>query len=329
MPAIQQEKGKFRGELVSFSARTADGWGTGVVVVQGTKPTATDFMGSRDEDPFKFDDDAGNQEIPITGKLLGARVGDVVDIEGAWVDHNKYGRQFKLYSITSVRPDGPDGAVRWMSSRFPEVGEARARELVERFGEALWDIIEKEPLRLTEVTGITERRALAISEAYKEVAGERDNMIKLRGWGLTDGQVNRCVEKWKALDTVVDTLRHNPYLLSQEVFGFGFKRADEVAQRMGLRKDAPERIAAGVEHVVGEGAQAGHCYLAGAALQRMSAEMLGVDPALVAPQIIGAAKAERLVRRGWRVYPKRLDVAEEAVADAIREWRAMAEERAA
>ena len=329
MPAIQQEKGKFRGELVSFAQRTADGWGTGLVLVRGKKAAPSDFMGSRDKDPFAFDDDASNDDIPITGKLLGARVGDEVEIEGVWVDHAKYGRQFKLYSITSVRPDGPDGAVRWMASRFPEVGESRALELVQKFGEQLWDIIEKEPMRLTEVNGITEKRALAISAAYKEVAGERDHMIKLRGWGLTDGQVNRCVERWKNLDAVVAELQRNPYLLSQEVFGFGFIKADAVARAMGIRKDAPERIAAGVEHVVGEAGQNGHCYLWGGALQNMSAELLGVSPSLIGPQIIAAAKADRLVRRGARVYPKRLDVAEEAVADAIREWRSMRQERAA
>lgn len=309
MPAITTEPTKLRGEIQQFNTRTADGWGTGVLLLGRRRATGSDVArgrtsGSQDE----------SSTVTITGKLLGARVGDAVELEGSYVFHERWGRQFKIRACTVVRPDGPDGAVRWMASRLPAVGETRARALVERFGEQLWDVLEHEPHRCAEVDGITAERALEIGAAYKEIAGERVHMVALRGWGLTDNQIGRCVERWGSLDKVVPTLMENPYLLAQEVHGFGFKRSDEVAAKMGIAKDAPARLRAGVEHVVGEAATEGHVFMWGRALQRVAAELLGVSEPAVVPPIKEVAAAGRFVRRGPRVYLRRLDHSEERVA---------------
>lgn len=312
MPAIRQEPTKLKGEIQQFTTHKADGWGTGVLLTGQRRATGSDVARDR---PSSTQDETDT--VIISGKLLGARVGDAVELEGAFTYSEKWGRQFKIKSCNVVRPDGPDGAVRWMASRLPAIGETRARALVERFGEQLWEVLEHEPHRCAEVDGITAERALEIGAAYKEIAGERVNMVKLRGWGLTDNQVGRCVERWGSLDRVTKELTQNPYLLAQEVFGFGFKRSDEIAMKMGVLKNAPERLRAGVEHVVGEAAQEGHVFVAGRALQRIAAELLGVSEAALAPAIKEVAREGRLVRRGWRVYLRRLDDAEERVALAL------------
>lgn len=284
-----------RGVLGSFRQISADGWGVGSLEVQGQR-----------------------SPVPLSGKLIAVSVGDSVEIVGAFVDHPKYGRQLKVRSCTPVRPEGNDGAVKWIASRFPGVGDKRARELVTRFGNELWTVLEREPERLAEVKGITPAVALEIAATYRAVLGEREHMVQLRGWGLTDGQVAKCVQVWESLPRVVAELRANPYLLAQEVDGFGFLRADTVARAMGVRRDAPERIRAGVEHQLSEAIASGHVFVGGAALQRITAEMLGVEPALVGPAIRQAAEEQRLVRRGWRIYSARMDRAEARCAEGVR-----------
>lgn len=305
MTTITQKTETLRGELVAWRTYS-QGWGFGELRIAE----------SDSKTPLRF-----------TATLVNARLGDTLELTGSFVDHPKFGRQFKAKSATPVRSEGVDGAVKWMASRFPDVGAKRAQELRDTFGDQLWHVIEHEPERLATLNGITLERAQAISAAYKRVAGERDAMVTLRGWGLTDGQIAHCVEQWDSLEDTIERLRANPYLLSQDVHGFGFKRADEVARAMGVRKDAPERIKAGVEYTL-ETAQTqnGHVYVPGRALQRMTAELLGVGEEMVGPAIRAVAESGRIVRRGWRVYTRRMDYAEGLVADGLRRLLARAEE---
>ncbi|NIR31692.1 MAG: hypothetical protein GWN84_20745 [Gammaproteobacteria bacterium] len=298
MPAVRQQTETLQGELLSHRVFGGDHWGFGTVRVR-------DKGGRR-------------RDVQVTGKLLGVRVGDQVQLEGHWHEHPRYGLQFKVRRCNVAELSGAEGVVKWMASRLPQLGEGRARELVERFGEDLWDVVENDPDRLLEVQGITPARLQAICEAYARHRSERDAMVKLRGWGLTDHQVGQCVGAWGELDEVLRRLQADPYQLSTFVRGFGFVRADAVARKMGVPYDAPARIRAGLEHVLSEGANAGHVFVWGGQLQRMAAELLGVSPKAVGPQIARAAEEGRLVRRGARIYPSRLDRAEAQCAAALR-----------
>jgi exodeoxyribonuclease V alpha subunit len=297
MPAIQQETVTVKGELTAYRVMNGDGWGVGALRPAGAA-----------------------ESVPVVGKLVGARVGDTVELSGTWTEHPRFGRQLKVRACNTARPDDGDGIVKWLASRLPDVGEGRARALVERFGAQLWDVIEQTPEALAQVPGITAARAEAINAAYVSHKAERDHMIALRGWGLTDSQVARCIEAWKcSLGEAVERVRQNPYALSQCVYGFGFKRADLVATKMGIAHDAPERIRAGVEWSLDEASSdKGHCYVAGAALQRAVAELLGVSFPAVAAAIKDCAAAGRIIRRDWRIYTQRMDVAERQCADALR-----------
>jgi exodeoxyribonuclease V alpha subunit len=222
-----------------------------------------------------------------------------------------------VFESTVCRPESSDGIVAWLSSTLPDVGETRARALVDRFGANLWDVIETRPDELAAVSGITPARIEAIVIAYQKHRAERDNMIRLRAWGLTDNQIAKCVHTWGSVRDVVEHVHANPYELCQHVYGFGFLRADKVATKAGVPHEAPARLAAGVEHVLEESAGAGHCYLSGAALQKLASKLLQVSPELVAGAIVAAAVTGRVVRRGWRVFPRRLDDAEDQCAHLL------------
>lgn len=288
---------KLRGELVHFRRRSDDGWGVGV-------------LATADDDRVEF-----------TGKVLDALPGDAIEVVGVWVEHARFGRQFKVKQCVASTPVSIDGVVRWLATTLPGIGESRAVQLVHRFGgvDELWAVIESAPARLAELPGVSEDMALTIHAEYMRNRATRDCMVALRGWGLTDNQIQRCVDEWQTIEQVVEEVRANPYQLSRFVHGFGFKRADDVASRMGIRGNDPRRIEAGLVHVLDDATLKGHCWLWGGALQKLTVELLKVTADEVADVIVQAARAGTIRRRGKRIYSVRLDVAETRAVDALAE----------
>lgn len=289
---LQQEKVSLLGELTSFRSFGSDGWGIGTLETeQGL--------------------------VSLTGKLVGVRVGESLEVEGVWTEHAKYGRQLRVRTCTSTAPQTDEGRVAWLAATLPSVGEARARQLVTTFGARLWDVIEHRPSELCQVPGITAARVEEIRAAYFKNRAARDQMIMLRDWGLTDNQIGRCLAQWGTLDHVVERLRENPYALAEYVHGFGFTRADQVATRAGVKYDSPARVAAGVRHVLGESRQDGHCYLRIGEVVARSCKLLGVERSLVGAALRAAISGKDMIRRGPRLYTCRADTAENDCATEL------------
>lgn len=270
---------KIRGELLSFAVKGADFWGVGMVRTRH---------------------DGG--DVNITGKLLGAHAGDSLELEGTWAE-SKYGRQFKVLECRVILPADTSGAVAWIASNFPQVSRRRAEQLVERHGiPGVWELLDRRDVEaLCAIDGITPERATDILDAYEARKHERDRMVRFKGWGLTDAQIARLIEEWGA--TAEERLVANPYDLMQAVQGFGWKRSDELAQRMGVARDAPARIAAGIMHFVGEATQAGHCYVtSGKVAAIVATKVCGVPESAVRRQLEQLVEAGRLVRDGVNIY---------------------------
>lgn len=282
---------RVRGEVVSLRHVGADFWGIATV------ETASDGA------------------VAVTGKLIGIELGDSVDASGTWSEHPKFGRQMKAKEIVVTVPASSAGIVAWMMARIPGLGRARATECVTLFGvERVWAVIENEPDRLCEIKGITPDRRDVIVAAYRQYSHERDRMVALRGWGLTDNQIARAMARWG--DKVEENLRADPYRLAWEVAGFGFVRADEVASRMGVPKDAPGRVRAGLTHVMGEAKALGHCYVSTGKLAEMTARLLGLT-AKACREGIASLPEERVVVRGGRVFIAEIAAAEDCVCEAV------------
>lgn len=262
----------------------------------------------------------------VVGRLFGVQVGDTVELRGTWEQHDRHGRQFRVRSHDTVLAQDTSGVVRWISERLPDVGRSRAVALVERFGvPGIWNVIEREPARLAEVDGITPARAAAIAEAYALVRGERERMVWFKQLGLTDGQIRHVLAEWGK--DAEARLRANPFALCEHVHGFGFKRADEVARKMGLPATAPGRLREGLRYVLREARQQGHVYVRTGALVGTAAGdgvLGGVDEQLVWAELGALVRAGELVARGkgekggGRVYLAVLDQAEEKFAAFVR-----------
>jgi exodeoxyribonuclease V alpha subunit len=256
---------------------------------------------------------SGDAAVAVMGTVLGIDEGTTVECRGRWDVHPQYGRQFKASTISTIVPSSAEGAIAWIASKLPAVGRKRATELVERYGiPALWDVLERTPEQLVEVRGITAEAAEKIGAEYARVKGERDEMVTLRGWGLSEYQISRCREAWKG--TVVAELRADPFRLAEVVEGFGFRRADEVARRMGTPSDHPSRIRACLMHTLSEAEGAGHCYVVSGALVAIASDTLGLARDIVARELGRAVGLGVVIQEGSRVYLATTHRAEQGVA---------------
>jgi exodeoxyribonuclease V alpha subunit len=277
---------------------------------------------------FVEDDKPQHSFLKVVGVFIGVSAGDRVELTGVHTRHPKYGDQFKASSVAQIIPSDANGVISWLSSHCPGVGEARAREMVKRWPDGqLWEIIEKEPHRLAEIKGIGSARAMAIHDAHKMFSGERDQMIALKQWGMTDYQVSQCLIalKTKDLQAVVDKIRADPYWLCRRVRGFGFLKADAAALKLGVAPDDKMRMQAALLHQLSEGRQGGHVFVQDAKLGAMTSKLVHsnvdqtIPDAAIWSGLKGLARAERV---HWdeqgRVYLPNLYEAEGNVAKAVK-----------
>ncbi len=205
-----------------------------------------------------FDD--GGEETVAVGVLPGAARGISYVLEGEWTVHPKFGPQFAFSSFERKLPEGVEGVRAFLASGSVKgVGPAIAEALIKRFGEESLRIIRDEPDRLTEVPGIGPVKAKQIAESYAENRGYADTFMLLSPLGLS---ASACYKLYKLYGAAApERIRENPYRLADEVRGMGFKRADAIAEKLGIAKDSPFRIASGVKAAMESASEDGSTYV--------------------------------------------------------------------
>src|SRR5262249_29525342 len=151
-------------------------------------------------------------------------------------------------------------------------------------------VIEEEPDRLVEVSGLGPKRTAMITRAWEEQKAIKEGMLFLQGVGVTTSLAVRIYKTYR--DAAITMVKNEPYRLAAHVWGIGFRTADKIAQSLGIPHDSPERTKAGLQFTLSEASEEGHCYLPQEELQRRAPEILGVEPALVEVCL------EELVREG-------------------------------
>ncbi|MBO4749735.1 MAG: ATP-dependent RecD-like DNA helicase [Lachnospiraceae bacterium] len=241
------------------------------------------------------------KELVCTGHLLGISQGESVEAWGDYEVHPTYGKQFRIREYAVTVPSDVFGMQRYLSSgAIKGVGEKLASRIIQRFGEDTFRIMEEEPERLAEIKGVSLRMAQAIAVQMEEKRDLRDAMTYLSGFGISNRLAVKVYEKYHA--DVYRILRENPYRLAEDIHGVGFRTADEIAAKVGIRADSDYRIRCGVSYVLQQATQDGHVYLPLPVLLEEAANLLEVAQDLVRAQLSNMVMDRKIIIKGEAVF---------------------------
>ena len=220
------------------------------------------------------------EEITCVGIFSAIAEGENIEAVGDYTDHPTYGTQFKVISFEEKAPEDEEAIERYLGSgAIKGIGLAMAARIVRRFKEDTFRIIEEEPERLAEVKGISERKAMEIANQVNEKRDLRQAMIFLQQYGITMNLAVKIYNKYG--QGVYGILKENPYQLADDIEGVGFKTADDIAARAGIRMDSDFRVRSGILYTLLQASGEGHTYLPKEELTDKTAELLGVDPQII------------------------------------------------
>lgn len=236
----------------------------------------------------------GEGEVTCVGVFPAIAEGENIEASGEYAEHPTYGKQFKVKSFEEKAPEDEEAIERYLGSgAIKGVGLALAARIVRRFKEDTFRIIEEEPERLAEIKGISERKAMEIADQVNQKRDLRQAMIFLQQYGIT---MNLAVKVYQQYgQEVYGIIRENPYRLADDIEGVGFRTADEIAARVGIRLDSDFRIRSGVLYVLQQAGGEGHTYLPQEELTERTIRLLEVDRAQVEKQYMDLAIERKII----------------------------------
>ncbi|MEW5867500.1 MAG: ATP-dependent RecD-like DNA helicase [Bacillota bacterium] len=262
----------------------------------------------------------GRGPVTVVGTFAFISVGETLRLEGDWVDHPEYGRQFKVERYETVVPATLRGIEKYLGSGLIKgIGPVTAKKLVSHFGLDTLDVIEREPERLTEVEGVGPKKSAVIARAFQEQKEIRKVMMFLADHGVSPTLAIKIFRRYG--DASIQAVRENPYRLADDIHGVGFKTADRIASQLGIEPTSTERIASGIVYVLNELASDGHVYYPEQALLDEAAKVLEVPPELVANGLVALEQRGAVIRESVQgeaaVYLAYLYRAETSVAEKL------------
>ena len=237
-----------------------------------------------------------DDDIICTGNFTGFGQGETVEISGEWTEHPTYGPQFKCASIIAIEPTGILDMERYLASGAVKgVGPSTAKKIIKKFGKDTFRIIEEEPERLAEISGISERKAREIATQLEERKDLRDTVMLLQKYGISNNLAIKLYENYGPSIRMI--LSRNPYRLADEIDGIGFKKADEIAKIAGIEIDSQFRIHCGIQYVLKQATIDGHTYLPEDELIMRSYELLGVPESVIASELPNLIIDKKLISK--------------------------------
>lgn len=221
-----------------------------------------------------------DEELVCTGNLPFLNEGEEVSLTGDFTTHPVYGKQFGFSEYTKTAPKDAASMVKYLGSGVIKgIGEKTAMQIVARFGDQSFEVIENYPEKLAEIKGISLKKAMSMSEQFHEQTYQRQAMMFLHGFGITAATASKIWDKYK--EKTIITLQTNPYELTHSIAGFGFKAADTIAYRMGTEPNNIHRIKAGIRYCLLNAATDGHSFYPKEQLLEKTAQLLEVPHELV------------------------------------------------
>ena len=243
---------------------------------------------------FKVKADGRRDLVTAVGNVISVTPGEVVELVGEWVNHPKFGEQFKVIDCKTVMPATIEGIRRYLGSGLIKgIGPVMAKRIVEKFKLETLDIIEDNIKALYQVEGIGPKRVEMIKKAWEDQKEIREVMMFLQSHGVSTTYATKIYKHYG--NDAIRVLRDNPYRLAMDIYGIGFLTADKIAQKLGFPTDSPKRIAAGILYVLNQAADSGHVFLPYRELVRKAMETLGVEEKQIKEEVLGLVREQRLV----------------------------------
>jgi len=269
---------------------------------------------------FDVEDDSG-RVIRVVGRAPLLAEGIRIRATGQFHNHPRFGFQFRAETVMALPPEKPEAIAKYLASgQVRGIGDTLAKRLVSHFKERIREALDGDVEGLKECPGIGEQRAKVIHEAWHKHLKERETYILLAGMGLSHAQILRCMKVFG--ENAPARVQQNPYDLIRFVHGVGFKTADQIARRIGIKEDSPIRIQAALLHVLEQAQEAGHCFLGIEELVRHTCVYTGAPEDACKEAILEVQRRGDIVvdsgKEGLRVFLAPLYRAEQEVASRLR-----------
>ena len=231
------------------------------------------------------------REFTAVGQIPDAAEGEMIEAEGEWTEHAEYGRQFRMTSCEKKLPTGADAIFRYLASgAVAGVGTKTALKIVAQFGNDTFEVMDKHPAWLSQIPGISPKKAQKIGESFAERAGMR-SLLMLCGDALSPAAAMNIYRRWGS--AAPRLIEQNPYRIAEEFDGIGFEKADRLAAAIGFAGDPAFRVRCGILHTLTlAAARGGHCCLPEEELAEEASRLLG------APKSEILARIADLIREG-------------------------------
>ena len=231
--------------------------------------------------------------VTVVGTLLIPIPGEVIEMKGNWMNHPRYGEQFKVEHYKSLVPASVYGIEKYLGSGLIKgIGPIMAGRIVKKFGEETLEVIENEIEKLAEVNGIGKKRIEMVKKAWEDQNEIREVMIFLQTHGVGSGYATKIFKQYGSRS--IQVVKENPYRLATDIFGIGFISADRIAEKLGFARDSELRAEAGILYVLHQLADEGHVYYPYEPLVKKCQEILGVDREVIV-KALGAIAAAKMI----------------------------------
>ena len=258
--------------------------------------------------------------VPVVGHVASISAGEFIHAVGVWITDRTHGLQFKADFLKTTPPTTAEGIEKYLGSGMVRgIGPVLAKRIVGAFGEGTFEIIEATPEKLREVPGIGEFRAEKIAAGWAEQKAVRDIMVFLHSHGVGTSRAVRIFKTYG--HDAIQVMTENPYRLARDIRGIGFRTADAIAMKLGMTREAPQRVRAGISFALQEATDEGHCGLPIEDLIKLAITLLEVDDGVVRTALTdelagGEVVADTIDDRPC-VFLRGLYLAERGIADRL------------
>ena len=236
------------------------------------------------------------EEVTCVGTFSDIAEGENIEAHGNYNDHPTYGRQFAVKSFEEKAPKDEMAIERYLGSgAIKGVGIALAARIVRHFKSDTFRIIEEEPERLAEVKGISERKAMEIADQVNAKRDLRQAMIFLQQYGISTTLAVKIYNTYG--QEIYGILKENPYRMADDGDGVGFRTADEIASRVGIRTDSDFRIRSGIQYALLQASNEGHTYLPMPELTQRASNLLQIEPEYIEKHYMNLAMDRKIIMR--------------------------------